>query len=792
MSFFGSDHSFPRPDAIAEGLWAKLARPWWQRLAFRLLLLVLTVCIVPPLSLGILAMRSARVAQEREVRQQNAAITNWGVDKVESYVTQILGNMRLLIEIGNLKAMDPADARPHLSYILSYLEDAKEVSIIDERGRERARVAESHLVTNQDLVSQAESPKYTVPMSGQTYIGPVRTSEFSEPLITVAVPIRNLAEDRVVGVLAAEINLKRLWDDVLSFKMGRGAYLYLVNGNGQLLAHPDFSLVLAHRNVSAAGAVQRFLKGEDESDVASVAPIEYRNYQGVPVIGSYARSAMLGWGVIIEQPTAEAFASVQRMKTETMLILVNAIAVTLVLALICARALTRPLADLERGARLLGAGDFDVRIPIRGQDEISEVTVRFNAMAQQLQEAFQRLRALLHMSSTTSASLELEKVLTTALEQIDVLAGGTQSGIILVEGSAKSDDGTPSATVRTLGADRTARELILRTEEFPNVWNALTTGNVLCLDDIAAIAGTGERALWKSQGLASAILLPLTAKGDALGVLWVGRTTAGSFGPADVELGQTIANQLAIAIDNARLYDALRHASEELVRNERLALIGQLAGGVGHELRNPLGAIGNAAYYLRMKLTGGEDQKVQKHLGILENEVRRANKIVTDLLDFSRVKPPSRTAVNLNDLIQDVLTRQPAPPAIKVQLDLSETLPILPLDVDQVGQVYLNLLSNAFEAMRDGDTLTIRTWSTAEAVLSSVSDTGPGIAPENMAKVFQPLFTTKTKGIGLGLAVSRRLTEANGGTLNVESRFGEGTTFTAAFRIQESRSVNHG
>jgi signal transduction histidine kinase len=771
-------------------LWATLPRSWWERLTFRLLLLVLTVSVVPPLSLGVLAMRSARVAQEREVREQSAAITAWGVNKVESYITNIVEHMRLAMELGNLQAMDGEAARPVLSYLLSYIDDVKELSIIDAHGRERVRVAESNLVTAQDLVSQADSPKHKVPMSGETYIGPVRNSAFSEPFITIGVPIRNLEEDRIAGVLVAEVNLKRLWDDVLAFKMGRGAYLYVVNGNGQLLAHPDFSLVLAHRDVSGAGAVQRFLKGEDE--IAAGASLEYRNLQGVEVVGVHARSPKLGWGVIIEQPSTEAFAGVQRMKTETTLILVNAMAVTLVLAVICARALTRPLAELEQGARLLGAGNFDIRIPIQSRDEISEVAERFNAMAQQLQEAFQRLRTLLDMSSLTSASLEPEKVLTTALEQIDLLAGRAQSGIALVENPPnKKDDGSLNVVVRTLGAERAPHPLVLQAEGFPNLWRALTDGKVLCLDDTLTLAGPGEGALWKRQDLASVILLPLLSKGAVLGVLWMGRTAVGPFGPAEVDLGQTMANHLAIAIDNARLYDALRHASEELMRNERLALIGQLAGGVGHELRNPLGAIGNAVYYLRMKLSGGEDAKVQKHLGILENEVRRANKIVTDLLDFSRVKPPSRTGVKLNDLIQDVLVRQPAPSSITVELDFCESIPTIMIDADQVGQVYLNLISNACEAMHDGGTLSIRTWSTADAVVSAVSDTGTGIAPENMEKIFQPLFTTKTKGIGLGLAVSRRLIEANGGTLTAESRVGEGATFTAAFRMDGGEPVHH-
>jgi signal transduction histidine kinase len=184
--------------------------------------------------------------------------------------------------------------------------------------------------------------------------------------------------------------------------------------------------------------------------------------------------------------------------------------------------------------------------------------------------------------------------------------------------------------------------------------------------------------------------------------------------------------------------------------------------------------------------------KVHKHLAILETEVRRANKIVTDLLDFSRVKQPSRAPAQLNAIIRDILARQPQPSSLKRELDLIESLPPILVDPDQVGQVVQNLVINAIEAMPDGGTLTIRTWSTSDAVVASVSDTGIGIPPENLEKIFQPLFSTKTKGIGLGLAVSRRLIDANGGALSVESQVGKGSTFTAIFPIEESESVTHG
>ncbi|HTU02543.1 MAG TPA: cache domain-containing protein, partial [Candidatus Sulfotelmatobacter sp.] len=352
--------------------WLRAARQaWWQRIGFRLTLLVLLVCTLPPLMLGILAMRSARVAQEREIREQHAMLAAWGVDKVRSYLGGITEDMHLAIQLCDLQTMDVTAARPYLAYLLSFIEDVKQVTLIDDRGQERIKLAENALFTDEDLQSQASTDMFQAAMRGEHYTGPVRTSAFSEPFVTVALPIRRLEEDRVVGVLAAEINLKRLWDEMLSFKVGQSGYLYVVNGEGQLIAHPDFSLVLARRDVSKIGAVRRFLQGLDDT-VPGPNP-EYLNYQGVPVVGVQAAIPKLGWGVIVEQPSTEAFANVNRMKIETTLILLNAMAVTLVLAFIAAQNLTKPLAELAQGARLLGAGNFAHRIPVRSADEIGEV-----------------------------------------------------------------------------------------------------------------------------------------------------------------------------------------------------------------------------------------------------------------------------------------------------------------------------------------------------------------------------------------------------------------------------------
>jgi PAS domain S-box-containing protein len=242
----------------------------------------------------------------------------------------------------------------------------------------------------------------------------------------------------------------------------------------------------------------------------------------------------------------------------------------------------------------------------------------------------------------------------------------------------------------------------------------------------------------------------------------------------------------------------LREAQEKIVRQEKLAVLGQLAGGVGHELRNPLGIISNAIYYLKM-IQPDAEEKVRQYHAMIEREVRTSEKIITDLMDYSRLESMERSQVSVLELVQWTLMRFAVPESIKIKLKLPEDLPEVFIDMGQMQQVLGNLIINAYQAMlsprgtsllrpiTDGlkrGELSISAKIQKGMVGIAVKDTGVGITPENMKRIFEPLFTTKSKGIGLGLAVSRKLAEANGGRIEVKSELGKGSTFTLVLPVE--------
>ena len=221
----------------------------------------------------------------------------------------------------------------------------------------------------------------------------------------------------------------------------------------------------------------------------------------------------------------------------------------------------------------------------------------------------------------------------------------------------------------------------------------------------------------------------------------------------------------------------LRDAQEQLVRQEKLAMLGQMAGSVGHELRSPLTVINNAAYFLKL-VQPDADPTVKEYLNLIEAETQNAEKIITELLDFARIKSVDRAWVAVADLLSAVLNRFPPPASVTVSFDTALDLPRIFVDPRQMEQVLGNLVQNAQQAMKQGGILTLAAHVQEDQMAISVGDTGDGIPAENMPKLFEPLFTTKPKGIGLGLAVSQKLADANGGRMEVQSEVGVGSVFT--------------
>lgn len=257
----------------------------------------------------------------------------------------------------------------------------------------------------------------------------------------------------------------------------------------------------------------------------------------------------------------------------------------------------------------------------------------------------------------------------------------------------------------------------------------------------------------------------------------------------------------------------LKEAQSKLIQSERLLSMGQVAAGIGHELRNPLGVIRNSVYYLKGKISY-QDPKIIKHFNIVEKEIANSNKILSDLLNFSRPMKLTLRLMDINKVIEEAAAYNNIPERVNVLKELDTNISPFQLDRDLILQVFNNIILNSIDAMQDGGTLAIRTairphtidlqsdsvkqergiGSKAYSLKSnfievSFSDTGKGIAEENQSKLFNPFFTTKAKGIGLGLAVSKRVIEEHKGSIEIMSKVDKGTTVTIRLPVDDGSGV---
>ena len=309
---------------------------------------------------------------------------------------------------------------------------------------------------------------------------------------------------------------------------------------------------------------------------------------------------------------------------------------------------------------------------------------------------------------------------------------------------------------------------------------------------------------WHPQDM---LYAPLRLPGDGriVGIISIDdpldgrRPTKDSLGPLEL-----FVHQAAVAIENARLIGDLETArnklkeyadqlelkveerTRELMKAEKLATIGELAASVGHDLRNPLMGMSGAVYYLKMKMASQMDEKSKEMLGLIESDIKYSNKIVSDLLDFSgniRLHP---TQIRVKSLMGKILSKIEVPKKVQI-LDLTGgTLKVF-VDGIQMMRAFGNLITNAIEAMPKGGKLEIKSEKTKNCLKITFRDTGVGISRKNLRKLFTPLFTTKAKGIGMGLAICKRIISVHGGSIDVKSKEGAGTLVTVAIPLREEK-----
>jgi len=292
--------------------------------------------------------------------------------------------------------------------------------------------------------------------------------------------------------------------------------------------------------------------------------------------------------------------------------------------------------------------------------------------------------------------------------------------------------------------------------------------------------------LW-AEGIRMILDAPLTLKKDVLGILRIYFSEAREFYQEELHFIILIAGIGATLIERDRLIEIQKSRYDQLVlQTEKLSALGRMAAGIAHEINNPLGGI--LLFSSNMLKKAPKEGPIREGLDIIIQEALRCKAIIQDLLEFSRESEPKMVLTNINDVIEKVfhiLDNEFQLRHIRIEKYLSRQLPDILIDVNQIEQIFVNLLLNAIQAIEEKGTITVRSSISPDRkkVDIEVSDTGCGISQEHMDKIFEPFFSTKSKGTGLGLAVTYGIVQKHRGHIYASSKLKQGTQFMVEFPI---------
>jgi signal transduction histidine kinase len=696
------------------------------------------------------------------------------------------------------------------SRLLRQVPAITELSQLDATGHEQLRVSRLAMDVMGGGNDYSNDPKFTEAVAHKVYYGPVYFRRESEPYITLSLAgtIRN------AGVSVAEVNLKLIWDVVSQIKVGAHGHAYVVDGQGRLIAHPDISLVLRNTDLSRLAQVQAaraHLAGKQTEQVQEADDIQTHR-----VLTAYAPISPLGWIMFVELPVEEAYAPLYTTLERSGLILLAGLLLALVAGLILARRMVVPIQALRLGAARIGSGDLGQRIAIRTGDELEGLADQFNDMAGKLQESYAdlekkveerteqlaqsvaELRALGEISQAVNSTLDLETVLNTIVSKATQLAG-TEAGAIYVYDRASKEfrlRATYGMSDKLLAAMENQHATISHA-----VGLLTATAEPQQVPDLRDTPPDPINEMFMRAGYRARLLLPLMAPDGAVGALVVRRRAPGEFPKNTVDLLQTFAAQSVLAIQNARLFSEIDEKSRQLeVASQHKS---QFLANMSHELRTPLNAILGYTELVLDSIYGEVPDKARATLERIQANGKHLLGLINEVLDLSKIEAGQLTLsladYSIKDMVHNVYGAVESLATSKnlaLRMELPKDLPQAHGDERRLTQVLLNLMGNAIK-FTDAGQIGIHTSVADGSFTVAVHDTGPGIAEQDQAKIFEEFqqadssITKQKGGTGLGLAIAKRIIEMHGGRLWVESKVGEGSTFSFTVPVNVEQQMIH-
>ena len=725
--------------------------------------------------------------------------------KIEHFVQEIHNVLKGATKSRDIapKGLTP-EFRFELEKLLLIAPAVTEAIALNENGIIQVQASRLRTVLPDAKKDLSSAVPFKVARQGKSYFGPVYFVRGSEPYMTIAVPIERFAGD-VIGVLQAEVNLKYIGDVVSSITIGKAGYAYAVSRSGELIAHPDISLVLQRRNVRDLAVVKgAFVDTSRTSGASTIAA----NIQGKEVLSSFALIRDFDWAVIVERPLEEAYEALYASMLRTSVLALIGLGMALFASYFLARRVIRPVRVLSEGVERIGAGDLGYQLNLKTGDEIEVLADQFNKMTSQLQESYvnlehkveDRTRELTESLEQQTATSEILGVIASSPTDIQPVLD------VVAERAARLCDADDAIIFRVVGDhhQRVAKYGSIPAPDFPVPitrgfpgGRAIVDRQTIHIHDIETLIDTeysDVKPIQKEIGQRTVLATPLLREGIAIGAIVIRRLYVLLFSDKQIALLKTFADQAVIAIENVRLFQELEEKNDQLeAANKHKS---QFLANVSHELRTPLNSIiGFTRLVLRK--TEGQIEKLQKEnlQKVLISSEHLLN-LINGLLDLAKIESGKMEAYvetfKLDDIMRMATTTvEPMLKNGRVKLitEIAPDLPPLKTDRDKLKQSVLNLLSNAVKFTEKGE-IKVAAWRDNGSLKLTVSDTGIGMKREALDLIFDEFrqadmsSTRRYGGTGLGLAIVRRFINLLGGEIAVESEEGKGSKFTITMPME--------
>jgi len=580
--------------------------PRIRHIATRFALLLGGAAVLPLLAYGFVSILSLQRGTRASVVNGNQNVAVRAAEEIRRYVVANAELLKALsADLQNTGLEQWQQDRILKNYVLQFRE-FREITLFDENG---ATVASSRIGKPRVAV-----PKDARPVVDTVAMSPIRVDDDLLPTSVFSIRLTRL--EKAAGWLAGEFSLEEMWRMVDQIRIGGHGYAMVVGPGGELVAHgdPDKKALVAQARTMSGH--QLFAASRAQQGAAPVSK-EYIDEDGRSQLGVAARIAPLGWTVIVEQPTAEAYANATELQKQLVVAISIALLVMILVGYLFGRTLINPILILKRATHALAAGKLDARVDIRSRDEFGDLGDAFNTMA-----------------------------------------------------------------------------------------------------------------------------------------------------------------------------DRLVQLQEDVKRQERQAMFGRVAAGLVHDLSHPIQNIGNSTRLLQRDDLDVESRGVFQQM--IERELQTLKRFMDDLRHVVKPKPIERFPLDVNGSVAEIVESMRAEGerhGVTVDAQYGTGRMVIEGDKFALGRVYRNLITNAIQATEPGGRVTVTTGRAGDLVEIGVSDTGSGIPPERIAAIFDDFVTTKRRGLGLGLAISKRIVEQLNGTIIVQSEVGRGTAFTLRFPARDDRSV---